>query len=351
VLGGILQALATGIEAATKVIKDHQKVAQEFEKAVSERYRNYMQGLIDGVAKALDTTSDLLDSVGRKLLIGFRLTFNVLGRELNNMIAQFRKTLEIIDPNLSIDLRNIFRVSYDMDDIKLIIDTNKKAIHEIEQLLLSPDLTDDQRELLEKMLEGYLALIDKAEQTQKRFQELLTGTTAQAISDSIAQGFAQGKRSIEDFADDFESLMRKAMLSIFQLRYLDEEIEKFYNSFADVMDEGLTADKMLELQQLWNKIIEGGIEGLDYLERITGMSLFPEVEETADQLAGAVKGITQESASIIAGQLNALRIGNAQVVTTVVEQLSVLRRIEINTRDISNIYNELKKPNNERVYV
>jgi len=351
VLGGILQALATGIEAATKVIKDHQKVAQEFEKAVSERYRNYMQGLIDGVAKALDTTSDLLDSVGRKLLIGFRLTFNVLGRELNNMIAQFRKTLEIIDPNLSIDLRNIFRVSYDMDDIKLIIDTNKKAIHEIEQLLLSPDLTDDQRELLEKMLEGYLALIDKAEQTQKRFQELLTGTTAQAISDSIAQGFAQGKRSIEDFADDFESLMRKAMLSVFQLRYLDEEIEKFYNSFADVMDEGLTADKMLELQQLWNKIIEGGIEGLDYLERITGMSLFPEVEETADQLAGAVKGITQESASIIAGQLNALRIGNAQVVTTVVEQLSVLRRIEINTKDISNIYNELKKPNNERVYV
>ncbi|MEO6134759.1 MAG: hypothetical protein ABIP35_06370, partial [Ginsengibacter sp.] len=43
-----------------------------------------------------------------------------------------------------------------------------------------------------------------------------TATTADSIADSIAQGFADGKRSVADFADNFEDIMRQSILNSFK---------------------------------------------------------------------------------------------------------------------------------------
>ena len=54
-------------------------------------------------------------------------------------------------------------------------------------------------------------------------------------------------------------------------------------------------------------------------------------EETEDSLSGAVKGVTEETANIVAGQLNAIRVNQVEAVEVMRQQLISLNQIANNT--------------------
>ena len=81
------------------------------------------------------------------------------------------------------------------------------------------DLIDRYNELLAKRTELY---------------EGLTQTSSDDIADVLRDGFANGKDSIVDFADDFETLMKNALLESFKTKHLLAASEDFFQMFGDL---------------------------------------------------------------------------------------------------------------------
>ncbi len=202
-------------------------------------------------------------------------------------------------------------------------------------------------------MEYYQAIEDAEErliQIREEWLQSVTGTTADSIIDGIIDGFEQGKFAAEDFADSFEDLMKKAILRAVQTKFLDSQMQEWYEIFAAYSSDGLLSpDEIEKLQEFWYGIINGASDFLEQLEDITGID-FGEFDESASKLTGAIRGVSEETAGIIAGQMNAIRMNQAQALNIMNNQLLELSKIEWNTRNnvyIRNIYEFLQLKSND----
>jgi len=201
-------------------------------------------------------------------------------------------------------------------------------------------------EEMDLLLQDYADDLQKYEELKREYEEYLTGTTSSAIVDSIAEGFANGKDSAADFADTFEELMKNAMLQSFKIKYLEEPLTKWYEDFAlrTESDGVLTAAELALSKAEYDAIIDSSKEGWDNLEQVTGVD---PSSSGANQLTGAVKGITEESANIIAGQMNAIRMYQAQGLQVMNQNLMANQETAMNTRQLlylQKIYDIMNTP-------
>mgnify|MGYP000889085676 CR=1 FL=1 len=177
-------------------------------------------------------------------------------------------------------------------------------------------------------------IVDQAES----IRELYTGTTSEAIADSILSGFAEGKRSAADFADSFQEMLNSAVLNGVKMRALEEPLRQWYEQFAEASGSGLTSDKIAELKAAYDKIINDAAKQLSDAEKITGIGLIGgDVSRSAT--AKGVASMNQDSADELNGNFNALLIyadkasnGISNIQSLMITGLSVLNRIEENTR-------------------
>ena len=186
------------------------------------------------------------------------------------------------------------------------------------------------KEQIMEMLDLYYEL----EETQLRITEQIVGTTSNDITDSIVQGFKDGKSAIEDFAQTFEDLMIDAVLNSFKTQTVMAAIEPFYAELASLMkDGGLDSGEIDYLQGMWKTISENlgtQFEGLkDMLT--TGMGYDPFAASADDSLSGAIKGVSEQTASILAGQMNAIRINQSESLKIMNESVRYQAQIAANT--------------------
>lgn len=179
-------------------------------------------------------------------------------------------------------------------------------------------------------------------------REALTGTTTDSIADSILQGFAQGKRSAADFADDFQAMLNNAVLQGIKMKALEEPLRKWYESFAVASGNGLTEESIADLKAQYDKIIADAAKQLEDMEAVTGMPIGAEAGRQA-VAKGIGASITQDSANELNGNFSAMLIYLDKTNTTVtnintllVEGLSVLNRIAVNTDRLEAIENHMK---------
>lgn len=182
-------------------------------------------------------------------------------------------------------------------------------------------------------------------------REAMTGTTTDSIADSILQGFAQGKRSAADFADDFQAMLNNAVLQGIKMKALEEPLRKWYESFAVASGNGLTEESIADLKAQYDKIIADAAKQLEDMEAVTGMPIGAEAGRQA-VAKGIGASITQDSVNELNGNFSAMLIYLDKTNTTVtnintllVEGLSVLNRIAVNTDRLEAIENHMKTMN------
>jgi hypothetical protein len=181
-------------------------------------------------------------------------------------------------------------------------------------------------------------------QNKKDAQETFTGTTSDAILDSIVQGFAQGKRATADFADDFQKLMQEAILNSLKYQTLEVPLKKFYEQFADAAksDGVLTAAEIASLKDSYNATITAASQQFEELQKITKINFNSSVSND-NSLSGAIKGITEQTAQLLAGQFGGLRITAFDQLSVARSQLTALNQIVFNTSLIATTNEILRK--------
>lgn len=251
--------------------------------------------------------------------------------------------------------KRIFGDNYKLDEEWQSL--SGQSYEQLEQLFLSGQLSDKAEELfkqLQKLKEEGLEIERQLEELRKKQQQLFTGTTADTIAKSIADGFASGKRSMADFAKDFENMMKQAIISGFSTRYIQPALEEFYSLFAQYASgeigpdgrrrrqgqggiPGMSQEQIEQLRARYGDIIDQLAEQFQLMQEIAGID-FGGANES---LSGLIKGVTEETAGKLEGYINAMRIAQAQQIQIVTQQLAHLATISGHTANLLTIKNIL----------
>lgn len=180
--------------------------------------------------------------------------------------------------------------------------------------------------------------IDQMREDQdEAMREIWTGTTTDGIADSIIQGFAEGKRSARDFADDFQEMLNGAVLQGIKMRALEEPLRKWYESFAEASGNGLTTENIASLKAQYDKIIEDAAKQLKDAEKVTGMTIgATDAARTAS--SKGIQSVSQDSVDKGLGMISTALIfldktstGVTNINATLTEGLGLLSRVAANT--------------------
>ncbi|QIG88357.1 hypothetical protein G6R40_01210 [Chryseobacterium sp. POL2] len=179
---------------------------------------------------------------------------------------------------------------------------------------------------------------------------------ASGLADALVDAFEKGEdaaKSLDKVANDvFKNMVKHAL----QMRMQD--------GLQDVLNQVLAAagfDKNgngsfagfspEQIAYYKNLIAQVGLQQQGFLDAYS--SLFAD-GISASNLEGAIKGVSEETASIIAGQMNAIRIMQAEALQgqqsgfdLMQQQLNQLVMIEFNTRYLRLIYAAMGKSNND----
>ena len=179
------------------------------------------------------------------------------------------------------------------------------------------------------------AIIDcqaEAETLGEKLNESLTGVSMDALNDDFLSMLQEWDLSAKEVAANMAEYMRKALIQqMFKAQY-KAELEKWYKMWANAMNpegEGgasITENEQRALDTLRNSIVNGATSAA---QRINDQFKEYHQEEDEDDttLTGGVQSVSEETASVVAGQMNAMRINQVEATGVLRQQLIALNQI------------------------
>ena len=206
-------------------------------------------------------------------------------------------------------------------------------------------------EWLQQAIDKFVEFNDQTKELEETLNEDLFQTTSQGLEEAILEGLKGGKRGIADFGEDFEEIMRNALLQSFvidQLRGKAQEFYKKYTLLADSDENGkldLTAEEISDLRKDWNDIIRAATEEAKNIDAIVGGSSSSSQEVSKKGFATA----SQDSIDELNGRFTALQIAGEEIknqnqlqTMSILELRADMLPIIANTTGIKDIASETR---------
>lgn len=266
-----------------------------------------------------------------------------------------------------------------------IEDINNK-IQEIADNFKNSITGSDFKDLSQKMAEALTSAFSQGEDAAKSFDKVVDEVmrnavqnalrikilepVAQSMVDQIYQsmGFGNGdtsnlesqlKLAEKEINNVVNKLKNTSVLDgdYFTLYKKREELEKLISSLKEQIAssntsggfDGLTQEERDKIKAMGEDAMKKYMEALKQYQDLFGQSA-----ENAQGLKGDIKGITEKTAGALEGQINAMRIMQAEALKRSKDNLEVMRsqllvqsQIEMNTRPLKGIYDEIKSMNSK----
>lgn len=160
---------------------------------------------------------------------------------------------------------------------------------------------------------------------------------AGTLGDSLVEAFKQGEDSAKAFEETVNQVLQNAVVNQLKKNFLEKQLQGaldqleanmgWWNGDEFVFD-GLTDAEIADFKRKVQSAANNFNQALGiYSDLFKDLN----VEESDDSLTGAVKGVSEETASIVAGQMNAIRINQLEATSILRQSLQVLNTIAANT--------------------
>ena len=184
-----------------------------------------------------------------------------------------------------------------------------------------------------KYINDILAADSTIKDTMAKFNESLVGVSFDTMRDDFRASLEDMELDAKKISQNIQEYMRKALINDMFKKSYQGELQKYYDAFAQAMradsDGGaaITDEEKKALNKLRESVVTGAVAAAEAINK-----QFEGIGDDADKsLTGAVKGVTEETASIVAGQLNAMRINQGEANNLLQQQLTTLSQIAANT--------------------
>ena len=157
------------------------------------------------------------------------------------------------------------------------------------------------------------------------------------LADSLTTAFKAGEDAAKAFEETVNQVLQNAIVNQLKRNFLEKQLDKALKNLQDDMGwwngddfifDGLTDDEIAAFKAKVQAAANNYEQALGIYK-----DLFKDlnVEEADDSLTGAVKGVSEETASIVAGQMNAIRINQLESTAILRQSLQALNTIAQNT--------------------
>lgn len=169
---------------------------------------------------------------------------------------------------------------------------------------------------------------------QDKINEAFTGVDFSSVNDDFLDMLSDWDVSTKELANNMSEYIRKSLIRQMFLAQYKDQLKKWYDMWAKAIDpegEGgssITQKEQDALNTLRDSIINGATEAA---KQINDQFENPNDDEDTETLSGSVKGVSEETASLVAGQMNAIRINQMEATEMLRQQLAMLSTIAINT--------------------
>lgn len=283
--------------------------------------------MIQGGIGMVTSAISLFDSTSRRIkremkehearLKSLQDAYNQISFEVDNAVGEdyYRKQKEAI-ANLK-------------DQIK-----ENKELARLEQSKKDKDRDDDKvREYQEAARQAQRDIED----IEREITETLVQTNFKDLANDLAEAWADAFSNMEDSAENFDEVWNKtianAVKNSLKLKLIEPVVSKFTDSLASYM--GAHDNSVVGFNfDYWKKMLKNA--GDAFTEGLEGFEEY--MQDVADDiddssLEGQVKGVTEETASVLAGEITTMRIKQAQ-------HLIVCQDIKATTISIQNTLRE-----------
>jgi predicted transcriptional regulator len=211
----------------------------------------------------------------------------------------------------------------------------KKEIDKLVQRLLQGNLSDDQRKAIEAVLESYNALTAKLDEITME----ITGTTAQTLAESLSSAFLAGEDAAEAWGDKVDEIIKTVITKQLTAQLLADPIKKAIDQLVKDTEGGLDITEAESFRNAIKSISEAvGPAFSEARKALEGIGINLEgTNSTA--FSGAIRGITEETGGMIAGQMMGIRFDVKNVIAEMLknrqsfeDNLTYMAEIAKNTR-------------------
>lgn len=198
------------------------------------------------------------------------------------------------------------------------------------------NLDSDFREYLEKLME-YKEQVEDIDQT---VNEAVTQTSFDSMRENFFDALMDMDSSAEDFADNMEQYMQKAILNGMVVDKFDAQLKDWYKDWVAKSEGGLTDQEYAQLKDSYNQIVNNALDERNNLKDLFGWKS----EDSREAVAKGVSSMSQDSADQLNGNFNAMLIyldktstGVTNINTLLAQGLDTLNRIANNTDRLEQI--------------
>lgn len=160
---------------------------------------------------------------------------------------------------------------------------------------------------------------------------------ASQLGDSLVEAFKSGEDAAKAMESTVNEVLQNLVVNQLKKKFLEQQLQSALDQLEkdmgywngdDFIFDGLTDAEIARFKQQVAAATSNFNQALDiYKDLFADLGL----DDTDDSLTGAVKGVSEETANILAGQMNAIRINQLESTQILRQSLQALNTIVANT--------------------
>lgn len=204
-------------------------------------------------------------------------------------------------------------------------------------LINTGQVDDSTKQLLQNTLD-WVAQMEKAKETVKTVIQELAGNLGNTLRDNLVNAFKEGTSAAEAFGQSVSSILEDLLSQIIFNQVFSDAFDKLQEQLSNSQNilggENSWLDAFGQFFQqadgLWQQFYDG-LQAAQASADKYGLKIFGNSSSSSNNsLTGAVKSITTEQASLLAGQFNAIRINTAAQLSIAKEGITYLQQMSVN---------------------
>lgn len=180
---------------------------------------------------------------------------------------------------------------------------------------------------------------------------------ASKVGDALVDAFSRGEnaaQSLEKVANDMVKNLVKNQLNLMLQKRMQGTLQNLFKA-TGLNEDGTGVFKGLSKEDIARFKAEVKSAGAGMQSFLEGYKeIFEGVDSNDDSLKGAIKGMSEETASVLAGQFNAIRINTGEILKNQKQNLEAMKnsvdslvKIEQNTFNLFQMRKDLSELNNK----
>ena len=222
-----------------------------------------------------------------------------------------------------------------------------KSFEEIEKLAISGKLTEEATgyyEALKKAREEGADINALIAESYEKEKELVAGLS---FDDAVNQAMDDLMDGTISAAEAYGKIMKNAAQNMLK-ELMNDDMRAWYDGFAEAGLDGYTEEEKEYWKNRWEQMQADNEQRKEDVENATGVDFDSTSSSSDTSMKGAVKGVSEETAGMVAGQMNAIRINQMESTNILRQHLLQLSAIVQNTSynkhllDIRNDINAMR---------